>query len=194
MRSRWIARAGKAGGVRRQCCSGIGVPVVTGEQRLTTRLARDTHEGGEIIRGRARDAAVCHTAIAVAEENASKFVDGDFVEVEQVAILVATALLPDAAGMLNRVIRRSVDSDPVLAAIVSGGDEDIPVARKAYCLVITGNIRAGETDCGAAGRLGARRSRAQPWRSRGRAPAAAGRPNPRQKTSPALRPPLRCRV
>src|SRR5438874_13611872 len=101
MRSRWIARAGKAGGFRRQCCSGIRVPVVAGEQRLTTRLARDTYEGGEIVRRSAGDAAICHTAIAVTVEDAAVLIDSDFGEVEHVDVLIATVLLRDAACALH---------------------------------------------------------------------------------------------
>src|SRR6266513_5271967 len=105
MRSSWIACAGKARRFRRQRGSRICICVVSGEQGLTTRLARDAHESGEIIRRRAGDAAVCNTPITVAVENASVFIHGDFVEVEKVAVLMAAALLPDAGGVLNGIIR-----------------------------------------------------------------------------------------
>src|SRR6266478_1004603 len=150
MRSRWIAFAGKARRFRRQRCGGVRTSVETREQRLSTRLPRDTHEGGEIIRRSAGDAALCHTAIAVAVENASVFIHGDFVEVEKIAVLVAAALLPDSGGMLNGIIRCRVNRHPVCPVVVSRGDERVPIPREAYCLVITGDISTEEADCGAA--------------------------------------------
>src|SRR2546423_12850360 len=63
---------------------------------------------------------------------------------------MAATLLPDTSHALHRIIRGGIDRRPSRTAIVGGGDERIPFARKTRCLVISGHITAEETNCGAA--------------------------------------------
>ena len=114
-------------------------------------MARDAHEGSEVVRGSARNTTIAYATIAVAVKDAPVLIDGDFVEVEQVAVLMATALLPDTAGMLNGIIRSSVHRDPMLPVIIGRGDECVPIAGEANRLVIAGNVGAEETYSGTAG-------------------------------------------
>src|SRR5438552_9231921 len=144
MRSRWIACARKARRFRRQRCGGICLRVKAGKQRLATGLVRDAHEGSEIVRRSPSNAAFAYATIAVAVKDPSLFVHSDFVEVEKVAVLVTTALLPNTGHALYRIVGRGVDCDPVCAAIVSRRDEGIPVAWEAYRLVIAGPVSAEE--------------------------------------------------
>src|SRR6266480_4642546 len=63
---------------------------------------------------------------------------------------MTSALLPDAGHALNGIVRRSIDRNPTLSAIISSGDECVPFSGEAYCLVVTSDISAKETDRGAA--------------------------------------------
>src|SRR5207302_8785567 len=56
-------------------------------------------------------------AISVAHQHAPDPIDGDVVEVEQVAARIGAALVPDAAA-LDRVRRRRVDGGPGATAVV----------------------------------------------------------------------------
>ena len=114
-------------------------------------MARDAHEGDEIVGCRAGDTAWGHAAIAVAIEHPAFAVHGDFVKVEKVTVLMAAALLPDAGHALNGIVRGGVDRRPGHAAVVGGGDERIPFAREAYRLVIARDIGAREANGRAAG-------------------------------------------
>src|SRR5438067_8871361 len=100
MRSDGIARTGQArrfGRYRFDC-------VKTGEQALASGLPRHTHEGDKIIGSRAGDAARSHAAIAVPVQSPPFVVHRDFVEVEQVSIIMAAALLPDAGFALDGIV------------------------------------------------------------------------------------------
>src|SRR5438309_3823251 len=147
MRTGRIARAGQAGSFRR--CWFYRVKI--GEQGLAAGLPRHSHKGDKIIGRCACDAAFGHTSIAVAIENPASVVHGDFVEIQQIAILVTATLLPNAGVTLNRVIWRSVDCCPRLTLIVSGGNEGIPFACETVCLVVTWLICGYEAASSSAG-------------------------------------------
>src|SRR5438093_7061433 len=147
MRRGGIARTGEA---RRFGRYWFGC-VKTGEQPFATRLTRNPHEGNKVIGCRAGDAARGHATIAVSIQNSAFVIDGDFVEVEQVSVLMAATLLPDAGHALNRTVWRRVDRRPGLATVISGGDEGVPFARETYRLVIARDISAQEPDGRAAG-------------------------------------------
>src|SRR6266403_912120 len=110
MRTSRIARPGQAGSFRR--CWFYRVKI--GEQALASRLPRNAHEGDEIVGGCAGDAPFSHAPVAVAVESAPMVVYRDFVEIEQIAVVVAAALLPDTGPALNGIIWRSVDRYPGL--------------------------------------------------------------------------------
>src|SRR5579864_4293897 len=114
--------------------------------KLMAGLARDAHVGDEIVRTGSANTASAHATIAVAIKNMTFVVDGDFVEVEQIALKVAAALLPNSGPGLNRVVRRGVDGGPGFAAVISRGDERIPAPGKTQSLVIAGDICAEEAD------------------------------------------------
>src|SRR5438445_10687445 len=147
MRTGRIARPGQAGRFRRFRFYWVKI----GEQRLATGLPRHSHKGDKIIGRCACDAAFGHTSIAVAIENPASVVHGDFVEIQQIAILVTATLLPNAGVTLNRVIWRSVDCCPRLTLIVSGGNEGIPFACETVCLVVTRLICGYEAASSSAG-------------------------------------------
>src|SRR5437773_6907380 len=115
MRTGRIARAGQAGSFRR--CWFYRVKI--GEQGLAAGLPRHSHKRDKIVRRCACDAAFGHTPVAVAVENPASVVYGDFVEIEQIAVLVTATLLPNAGVTLNRIVWRSVDRYPGLPLIVS---------------------------------------------------------------------------
>src|SRR5256714_3860669 len=156
MRTGRIARPGQARSFRR--CRFYWVKI--GEQGLAAGLPRHSHKRDKIVGRCARDAARRHATVAVSVENTSMVVHGDFVKIEQVAVLVTAALLPNAAVTLNRIVWRSVDRYPRLTFVVCGGNEGIPFALKTVCLVVTWLICAYEAASSSAGtpadRLGVR--------------------------------------
>src|SRR6266404_9629351 len=145
MRTGRIARAGQAGSFRR--CWFYRVKI--GEQGLAAGLPRHSHKGDKIIGRCACDAAFGHTSIAVAVENPASVVHGDFVEIQQIAVLMAATLLPNAGVTLNWIVWRSVDGYPCLPSIVGCGNKGIPFARETVGLVVTWLICAYEATTGA---------------------------------------------
>src|SRR5205085_4057139 len=156
MRTGRIARPGQTGSFRR--CRFYRVQI--GEQGLASRLPGNTHEGDKIIARCARDAARRHAAVAVSVENASMVVHGDFVKIEQIAVVVAAALLPDPGLALNGIVRRRVDRHPRLTFVVRRSDERVPLSRETAGLIIARPIGAYKPTSGATGtstnRLGVR--------------------------------------
>src|SRR5882724_12735710 len=147
MRTGGIARAGQAGSFRR--CWFYRVKI--GEQAPASRLPRNAHEGDEIIGGCAGDAALSHAPVAVSVESAPMIVHGAFVEIQQIAVVVAAALLPDTGPALNGIIWRGVDCHPRLPLVVGGGNERVPFARETAGLVIARLIGAYKATSGATG-------------------------------------------
>ena len=129
MRTSGIARAGEARRFRRHGGSCIGVGIVAGEQGLAAALPRHAHVGGEIVRRGASDTTLGHTTIAVAIKDAAFVIDGDLIKVEQVAVGVASALLPNTTHALDRIVRCCVYRGPSLATVVSSGDERDTICR-----------------------------------------------------------------
>ena len=80
MRSRWVARAGKARGFRG--CWFIYVYIEAGENSLAAGLTRDAHVGCEIIRRRAGDTTLRDATVAVAIEHVAFVVHRDLIKVE----------------------------------------------------------------------------------------------------------------
>src|SRR2546427_5674988 len=140
-----IARPGQAGSFRR--CRFYGVKI--GEQGLSAGLPRHSHKRDKIVGRCARDATRRHAAVAVSVENPASVVHGDFVEVEQIAILVTATLLPNTGVTLNRIVWRSVDGCPCLPSIVGRGNEGIPFARETGGLVVARLIGGYEAASGA---------------------------------------------
>src|SRR5437879_10265732 len=122
-----------------------------GEQGLAAGLPRHSHKRDKIIGRCACDAAFGHTSIAVAIENPASVVHGDFVEIQQIAVLVTATLLPNAGVTLNRIVWRSVDGYPGLTFIVSSGNEGIPFACETVCLVVPRLICGYEAASSSAG-------------------------------------------
>src|SRR5437588_7321279 len=145
MRTGRIARAGQAGSFRR--CWFYRVKI--DEQGLAAGLPRHSHKGDKIIGRCACDAAFGYTSIAVAVENPASVVHGDFVEIQQIAVLMAATLLPNAGVTLNWIVWRSVDGYPCLPSIVGCGNKGIPFARETIGLVVTWLICAYEATTGA---------------------------------------------
>src|SRR6266851_9863186 len=108
MRSQRIARAGKACGFRSQCARCVRRAVHESEQTLATGLSGHTHVRGGVIRSCAGNTFFAHTPVAVAIKHAASVVHRNLVEVEQVAIVMTAALLPDSRHTLNWIIRRGV--------------------------------------------------------------------------------------
>src|SRR4030095_3345373 len=100
MRTGRIARAGQARSFRRRWFYWIEV----GEQRFAAGLPRYSHKRDKVIGRRGCGAAFDSAAVAVSVENAPMVIHGDFVEVEQIAILMAAALLPNACVTLNGIV------------------------------------------------------------------------------------------
>src|SRR3954466_9406243 len=121
------------------------------EQTLAASLAGHAHVTDEVVRSRTADAPGRHAAIAVAEENATILVDRDFVEIEKVAIGLASALLPDTCPALHWVIGRGVDRHPVFSLVVGRRDECVPFPGEADLLIITAQVCPNETDAGSPG-------------------------------------------
>src|SRR5882724_8980877 len=140
MRTVGIARAGQARSFRRRWFYRVKI----GEQRFAARLPRHSHEGDKVIGRCAGDAARRHASVAVSVESASVVVHRDFVEIEQIAVVVAAALLPDTGPALNGIIWRGVDCHPRLTLVVSRGNERVPFARETAGLVIARLIGAYE--------------------------------------------------
>src|SRR2546430_10141142 len=147
MRTGRIARPGRTGSFRR--CRFYRDKI--GEQGLAAGLPRHSHKRHKIIGRCARDAARRHAAVAVSVENASMIVHGDFVEIEQIAVLVTATLLPNTGVTLNRIVWRSVDRYPRLTFIVSSCNEAIPFACETICLVVTWLICGYEAASSSAG-------------------------------------------
>src|SRR5256885_6995286 len=156
MRTGRIARPGRTGSFRR--CRFYRVKI--GEQGLAAGLPRHSHKRDKIVGRCARDAARRHAAVAVSVENASMIVHSNFVEIQQIAVLVTATLLPNTGVTLNRIVWRSVDRYPRLTLIVSSGDKGIPFAWETVCLVVTWLICSYEAASSSAGgppdRLGMR--------------------------------------
>src|SRR5207253_6794205 len=123
--------------------------VKIGEQGLTAGLPCHSHKCNKIIGGCARDATFSHASVAVAVENASMVVHGDFVEIQQIAVLMTATLLPNAGVTLSRIVWRSVDGCPCLPSIVGRGNEGIPFARETGGLVVAWLIGGYEAASGA---------------------------------------------
>src|SRR5436190_22509013 len=145
MRTGRIARAGQARSFRRRWFYRVKIS----EQRLAAGLPRHSHKRDKIIGRCACDAAFGHTSIAVAVENPAPIVHGDFVEIQQIAVLVTATLLPNAGVTLNRIVWRSVDGYPCLPSIVSRGNKGIPFARETVGLVVAWLIGGYEAASGA---------------------------------------------
>src|SRR5437660_778676 len=145
MRTGRIARPGQAGRFRRFRFYWVKI----GEQRLATGLPRHSHKGDKIIGRCACDAAFGHTSIAIAVENPASVVHGDFVEIQQIAVLMTATLLPNAGVTLNWIVWRSVDGCPCLPSIVGRGNEGIPFARETGGLVVAWLIGGYEAASGA---------------------------------------------
>src|SRR5260370_30724439 len=94
--------------------------------------------------------AVVDAAVIVPKQHAAFAIHRDFVEIEQVAVRVTAASLPNAAESLNRIVRRGVDDTPVIAAIVGCGNVEIPKAREGYSLIKTWPVSAKKTNSGPA--------------------------------------------
>src|SRR5438105_3248934 len=126
----------------------ISVRVVAGVERFAAALPCHPHEADLVVTGGAIDAGLRHTAIAKAIERVALRIDGDFIEVEKiaVAILTATALLPNAGRPLHWIIGRRVNCHPVCAIVVSGGNERIPHPGKGAGLIVASNVGAEEAD------------------------------------------------
>src|SRR5205814_230868 len=88
--------------------------------------------------------------IAIAIKHMPLVIHGDLIEVEKIAIVVTTALLPDAGHALNRIVWSCVDRGPRSASVISRGDEHVPFPGETRCLIITGDIRPQKTNSGAA--------------------------------------------
>src|SRR5436309_15453607 len=112
----------RAGQTRRFCRYWFGC-IKTGEQALTSRLARHAHEGDKIIGSCARDAAFGDAPVAVSVEDVPFIVHGDFVKIEQIAVLMTATLLPDARNALHGIVGCGVKRRPRCAAIDVCGDE-----------------------------------------------------------------------
>src|ERR1700731_2902165 len=148
MRTLIVADAAEAGRLRSARSTGqVGRRIVAGEDAAAPGLTSHGHPGGEVVRAGPADAAGGGATIAIAVKNVALIVDGDFSEVEQVAVLRAAALLPDAGGVLHGIVRRDVDGRPGRTAIKGAGDEGVPFAGKAKGLVIPRRIGTEETDC-----------------------------------------------
>src|SRR5438093_4195171 len=142
-----IARTGQTWRFRRSWFYRVKI----GEQRFAAGLPRHSHKCDKIIGCCARDAARCHASVAVSIESASVVVHRDFVEIQQIAVVVAAALLPDTGPALNGIIWRGVDCHPRLTLVVGGGNERVPFARETAGLVIARLIGAYEAASGASG-------------------------------------------
>src|SRR5438094_7707740 len=99
MRTGRIARPGQTGSFRR--CRFYWVKI--GEQGLAAGLPRHSHKRDKIVGRCARDAARGYATVAVSVESAAMVVHGDFVKIEQIAVIVAAALLPDPSLALNGI-------------------------------------------------------------------------------------------
>src|SRR5947207_12871117 len=75
--------------------------IKTGEQALTSRLARHAHEGDKIIGSCAPDAAFGDAPVAVSVEHVPFIVHADFVKIEQMSALIAATRLPHARRPLH---------------------------------------------------------------------------------------------
>ena len=76
--------------------------------------------GDEIVGRCASDTFGFDAAIAIAVQHASFVIDGNLVEIEKVSLRLTTALLPNTALILHRVVRCGIDCVPRLPAIISG--------------------------------------------------------------------------
>src|SRR5436190_22338659 len=110
MRTGRIARPGQTGSFRR--CRFYWVKI--GEQGLAAGLPRHSHKRDKIVGCCACNAARRDASVAVPVENASMVVHSNFVEIQQIAVLVTATLLPNAGITLNGIIWRSVDRCPRL--------------------------------------------------------------------------------
>src|SRR6266403_456129 len=156
MRTGRIARPGQTGSFRR--CRFYWVKI--GEQGLAAGLPRHSHKRDKIIACCACDAALSHAPITVAVENPPSVVHRDFVKIEQIAVVVAAALLPDPSLALNGIVSRRVDRHPRLTFVVRRSDERVPLSRETAGLIIARPIGASKATSGATGtstnRLGVR--------------------------------------
>src|SRR5437868_8938424 len=142
VRSSDITSSGQARWLRKQRCRRIGGCVVCRKQSLAASLTRHAHVSDEVIWTGACNTSGADTTVTVTVKNPAFVVDRNFVEVEQIALQVAAATLPDTGLALHRVVRSSVHGRPRFAAVISGSNEDVPTARIAESLVIAGDIRA----------------------------------------------------
>ena len=123
------------------------------EQWFAAELACHAHESDKIVRWRRRgssDAALTHTAVAIAVKHSAFIVGGDFIEIEKVTILGAAALLPDASHALNRIVRCCVDCRPGLPAVIGSSDERVPYSGETHCLIVARDVSAEKTNSSAA--------------------------------------------
>src|SRR5207248_1545675 len=134
--------------------------VKIGEQGLAAGLPRHSHKRDKIVGRCARDAARGYATVAVSVESAAMVVHGDFVKVEQIAVVVAAALLPDPSLALNGIVRRRVHCHPRLTFVVSRRDERVPLSGETAGLIIARPIGSYKATSGATGtstnRLGVR--------------------------------------
>src|SRR5258708_422790 len=145
MRGQRIAQTRKASGFRSRGTRRVRCAVHESEQTLATGLPGYTQARGEVIRCRACNTFFAHTAVAVAIKHAGSVVHRNLVEVEQVAIVMAAALLPDTSHTLNGIIRRGIYGRPGRTAVIGRGYEHIPLARKTIGLIVTVYVRAKKT-------------------------------------------------
>src|SRR3981081_454486 len=137
--------------LRCTCYSCVRTCIIGGEQTLAARLTCHAHECDKIVSRSAGDTTFGHATVTVAIKHAAFVVDGDFVEVEKVAVQMAATLLPDARHALHRIIRGGVTRRPSHAAVVGGGYERVPFTGETYRLVVARDIGAQEANGRAAG-------------------------------------------
>src|SRR5256885_9084940 len=92
---------------------------------------------GRILR-RIGDAA-SGAAVGIADQDASNFVHGYIVEVQQVTARIAAALVPDAPT-LHGIRGGSVGCGPSVATVVGDGDVEMPDAAGVRGVRVTGGL------------------------------------------------------
>src|SRR5439155_16901317 len=125
-----IPRPVEACSLRQNRGSGVSLRIKARKEALAPGLPGDALEGHVIVRRCATDTPRGDATITVAEEHTAFVIDRDFIKVEQVAIGLAAALLPDAGMVLHRIVWGSIDCHPGLTLIVGGRDKSIPLARE----------------------------------------------------------------
>src|SRR5258708_9505994 len=107
------------------------------------RILRAGRAGGGVLRGIGH--ACSGAAVGVTNEHASEPVNGDVVEVEQIAAQIASSSVPDASA-LHRVGRRCVRRRPRPAAVPGECDIKVPHSRKIRRLSVARRRSSEETE------------------------------------------------